>query len=147
MTWSGCWLARRKRQVVGAAVCIECLTRLLAQEDDTAFVQGSQLTSLPHDQRFGSRPFQCVPGQILGDKVSKGTLRELDVDWIRNWPDALELPVLLAIYVVAYSAAVAALNVASFGGSADLDCDVLVLGGGPGDYSAALRVVDAVDIG
>ncbi len=31
---------------------------------------------------------------------------------------------------------------ASFGGSADLDCDVLVLGGGPGGYSAAFRAAD-----
>ncbi|MEK9803400.1 MAG: dihydrolipoyl dehydrogenase, partial [Curvibacter sp.] len=31
---------------------------------------------------------------------------------------------------------------ASFGGSADLACDVLVLGGGPGGYSAAFRAAD-----
>ena len=31
---------------------------------------------------------------------------------------------------------------ASFGGSADLDCDLLVLGGGPGGYSAAFRAAD-----
>ena len=31
---------------------------------------------------------------------------------------------------------------ASFGGSADIDCDVLVLGGGPGGYSAAFRAAD-----
>ena len=31
---------------------------------------------------------------------------------------------------------------ASFAGSADLDCDVLVLGGGPGGYSAAFRAAD-----
>ena len=31
---------------------------------------------------------------------------------------------------------------ASFGGSADLECDVLVLGGGPGGYSAAFRAAD-----
>ena len=31
---------------------------------------------------------------------------------------------------------------ASFGGSADMDCDVLVLGGGPGGYSAAFRAAD-----
>lgn len=30
----------------------------------------------------------------------------------------------------------------SFAGSADLDCDVLVLGGGPGGYSAAFRAAD-----
>ncbi len=31
---------------------------------------------------------------------------------------------------------------ASFGGGADLSCDVLVLGGGPGGYSAAFRAAD-----
>ncbi|MDP3166201.1 MAG: biotin/lipoyl-containing protein, partial [Hydrogenophaga sp.] len=31
---------------------------------------------------------------------------------------------------------------ASFSGSADLECDVLVLGGGPGGYSAAFRAAD-----
>ena len=31
---------------------------------------------------------------------------------------------------------------ASFSGQADLDCDVLVLGGGPGGYSAAFRAAD-----
>ncbi len=30
----------------------------------------------------------------------------------------------------------------SFGGSADVDCDLLVLGGGPGGYSAAFRAAD-----
>jgi len=37
---------------------------------------------------------------------------------------------------------VAAPAAASFGGTADLDCDVLVLGGGPGGYSAAFRAAD-----
>ena len=31
---------------------------------------------------------------------------------------------------------------AAFGGSADVTCDVLVLGGGPGGYSAAFRAAD-----
>ncbi len=31
---------------------------------------------------------------------------------------------------------------ASFGGNADIDCDVVVLGGGPGGYSAAFRAAD-----
>ena len=38
--------------------------------------------------------------------------------------------------------AVSALAAASFGGSSDLDCDLVVLGGGPGGYSAAFRAAD-----
>ncbi|MBU0745232.1 MAG: dihydrolipoyl dehydrogenase, partial [Gammaproteobacteria bacterium] len=40
--------------------------------------------------------------------------------------------------------ALAAINpvASSFAGTADLDCDVLVLGGGPGGYSAAFRAAD-----
>jgi dihydrolipoamide dehydrogenase len=33
-------------------------------------------------------------------------------------------------------------NAASYGGTVDLDCDVLVLGAGPGGYSAAFRAAD-----
>src|SRR5690606_19710390 len=33
-------------------------------------------------------------------------------------------------------------SAASFAGKADLECDVLVLGGGPGGYSAAFRAAD-----
>jgi dihydrolipoamide dehydrogenase len=40
------------------------------------------------------------------------------------------------------AAAVAAPTAASFGGSADIECDLLVLGGGPGGYSAAFRAAD-----
>ncbi len=38
--------------------------------------------------------------------------------------------------------AAAAPTASAFGGSADLDCDLLVLGGGPGGYSAAFRAAD-----
>ena len=43
---------------------------------------------------------------------------------------------------VATPAPVAAPAAASFGGKADLDCDLLVLGAGPGGYSAAFRAAD-----
>ena len=44
--------------------------------------------------------------------------------------------------VAAPAAAVAAPAAASFGGSADIECDLLVLGAGPGGYSAAFRAAD-----
>ncbi|MEC5212528.1 dihydrolipoamide dehydrogenase [Polaromonas sp. CG_9.5] len=47
-----------------------------------------------------------------------------------------------AIKTEAPAAAVAAPAAASFGGTADLDCDLLVLGAGPGGYSAAFRAAD-----
>src|SRR5574343_635950 len=60
----------------------------------------------------------------LGDKVSQGS-------------------VVLSLEVEAAPAApVVAPTAASFGGSADIDCDVLVLGAGPGGYSAAFRAAD-----
>ncbi|XDF33512.1 dihydrolipoyl dehydrogenase [Paracidovorax avenae] len=40
------------------------------------------------------------------------------------------------------AAAAPAPAAASFGGNADIECDVLVLGGGPGGYSAAFRAAD-----
>ncbi len=40
------------------------------------------------------------------------------------------------------AAAAPAPAAASFGGNADVECDVLVLGGGPGGYSAAFRAAD-----
>ncbi len=40
------------------------------------------------------------------------------------------------------TAAAPALTAASFGGTADMECDLLVLGAGPGGYSAAFRAAD-----
>ena len=40
------------------------------------------------------------------------------------------------------SAPAVAPTASSFGGSADVECDVLVIGGGPGGYSAAFRAAD-----
>jgi len=48
----------------------------------------------------------------------------------------------VAPQAVASLAAAAAPTAASYAGVADLDCDVLVLGGGPGGYSAAFRAAD-----
>jgi dihydrolipoamide dehydrogenase len=43
---------------------------------------------------------------------------------------------------VSVAPAAAAPVASSFGGSADLECDVVVIGGGPGGYSAAFRAAD-----
>ena len=57
-------------------------------------------------------------------------------------PAAAPAPAAPAAAPVAPKAAAPAPVAASFGGSVDLECDVLVLGGGPGGYSAAFRAAD-----
>ncbi|MGB4361561.1 MAG: FAD-dependent oxidoreductase, partial [Rhodoferax sp.] len=97
----------------------------------------------------------------LGDKVSKGSLLlVLESDAVRAEP--VEAPAQMAASPVAApvgsstpstgsgrtesgrtdAAPVNAPVAASFAGSADLDCDLLVLGAGPGGYSAAFRAAD-----
>ncbi len=66
----------------------------------------------------------------LGDKVREGT-----VVLVLEAEGA-------AAPAAAPAAAVVAPAAASFGGSADLECDLLVLGAGPGGYSAAFRAAD-----
>jgi dihydrolipoamide dehydrogenase len=73
----------------------------------------------------------------LGDKVSEGSV-------------ILTLDATAAAGTAAASAPAAppapssapALAAASYAGGADLECDMLVLGGGPGGYSAAFRAAD-----
>ncbi len=81
----------------------------------------------------------------LGDKVAEGSvLLSLEVAGEGaasapaapvSKPNEAEAPV---------ESAQAAINIeaSSYTGSTDLDCDVLVLGGGPGGYSAAFRAAD-----
>ncbi|MDO8318100.1 FAD-dependent oxidoreductase, partial [Rhodoferax sp.] len=85
----------------------------------------------------------------LGDKVSEGSLL-----LVLESADAAAAPATPAAPAPAaatpaapQAAALAAAPVnaptaASFAGSADLDCDLLVLGAGPGGYSAAFRAAD-----
>lgn len=78
----------------------------------------------------------------LGDKVNEGVVvLSLEVE------GAAAVPALAAAPAAAPTAAPAAAPVvapsaASFSGSADIDCDLLVLGAGPGGYSAAFRAAD-----
>ncbi|HRM67706.1 MAG TPA: dihydrolipoyl dehydrogenase, partial [Comamonas denitrificans] len=95
----------------------------------------------------------------LGDKVRKGSIiATMEVEGAapaaaapaapaaQNPADSASLAAFSEVKttpIQAPAAAAAAAPVASgFSGHADLDCDVLVLGGGPGGYSAAFRAAD-----
>jgi len=78
----------------------------------------------------------------LGDKVSEGS-----VVLVLEAEGAVAAPAAAPAAASAPAAAapvapVAAPVASSFGGSADVECDLLVLGGGPGGYSAAFRAAD-----
>jgi dihydrolipoamide dehydrogenase len=83
----------------------------------------------------------------LGDKVSEGSLillLEGEASAAATAPAPAPAPAATAAAPVAATAAapVAAPAAASFAGGADLECDMLVLGAGPGGYSAAFRAAD-----
>jgi dihydrolipoamide dehydrogenase len=80
----------------------------------------------------------------LGDKVKEGSVvLLLESSDAAAAPAAGSAPAApAAAPAAAPKAAAPTPAAASFGGSADLDCDVLVLGGGPGGYSAAFRAAD-----
>ena len=81
----------------------------------------------------------------LGDKVKQGSV-VLSLDTVDSAPSFLSksLPApqspALAASETAAPAVVAAAT--GFAGTVDLDCDLLVLGAGPGGYSAAFRAAD-----
>ena len=75
----------------------------------------------------------------LGDKVKEGSVVLLLESSAAAPAPAAAAP---AVAPAAPQASTPAPAAASFAGSADLDCDVLVLGGGPGGYSAAFRAAD-----
>jgi len=78
----------------------------------------------------------------LGDVVNEGsavlTLEAADAGAAAPTP----APAPAATAPAPAPAAGPAPQAAAFGGSTDLDCDVVVLGGGPGGYSAAFRAAD-----
>ncbi len=79
----------------------------------------------------------------LGDKVSEGSVvLVLDAEGAAAAPAPAAAPVAAAPVAAPAAAPVVAPTAASFGGSADIECDVLVLGAGPGGYSAAFRAAD-----
>ena len=83
----------------------------------------------------------------LGDKVSEGsTLLSLEVE-ATNSEAATAQPANVSNAkesenLTKQAQAAPVLAASSYGGAADFDCDVLVLGGGPGGYSAAFRAAD-----
>jgi dihydrolipoamide dehydrogenase len=81
----------------------------------------------------------------LGDKVAEGSLiLLLEASEAAAAPAAAPVPAPAAAPAPAPAASAAPVAVAasSFAGKADLDCDILVLGAGPGGYSAAFRAAD-----
>jgi dihydrolipoamide dehydrogenase len=81
----------------------------------------------------------------LGDKVSEGTVvLTLEAAGAAPAPAPASAPSepKPAPAPAAQAPAAPAPVASSFGGMADLECDVLVLGGGPGGYSAAFRAAD-----
>jgi dihydrolipoamide dehydrogenase len=83
----------------------------------------------------------------LGDKVKQGSVvLSLDnadsaTESVPKQASAQETPAQAAPEKIATIAAPAA-AASNFAGTADLDCDLLVLGAGPGGYSAAFRAAD-----
>ncbi|MBQ0961696.1 dihydrolipoyl dehydrogenase [Ideonella sp. 4Y11] len=78
----------------------------------------------------------------LGDKVNQGSLI-LTLEAAGAAAAPAPAPAAAApAPATPVAAPVVAPNAASFGGAADIDCDVLVLGAGPGGYSAAFRAAD-----
>ena len=89
----------------------------------------------------------------LGDKVKQGSVvlsldeagsdtKELSKTTPAEEIPAQAAPEIIATAVAAESAPVVAPTAGSYAGSVDLDCDLLVLGAGPGGYSAAFRAAD-----
>ncbi len=82
----------------------------------------------------------------LGDKVSEGSVLlslevSEDVAVVAAAPTPAAVPAVVATSVTPSPAAPIP-GAASYNGGVDLDCDLLVLGGGPGGYSAAFRAAD-----
>ena len=80
---------------------------------------------------------------VLGDKVSEGSLLLMLESSDAAAPASAPAPApAAAASAPAAAPAVAAPPAASYAGGADLECEMLVIGGGPGGYSAAFRAAD-----
>ena len=76
----------------------------------------------------------------IGDKVAEGSLLLMLETSAAAAPAAA--PVAAATAPAPVTAPIAAPVTASFAGKADIECDTLVLGAGPGGYTAAFRAAD-----
>jgi len=76
----------------------------------------------------------------VNDKVSEGSV--LLVVEAAGAAAAPALPAKLPVAAAPAAPAATIPNAASYGGKADVDCEMLVLGAGPGGYSAAFRSAD-----
>ena len=121
---------------------------LLVQPGDTVKVEQS-LISVESDKASMEIPSSHA-GVVkslavkLGDKVNEGSvLLTLEADGAAAAAPAPAASASKPVPAPTQKAPEAPVSVAdSFGGSVDLDCDVVVLGGGPGGYSAAFRAAD-----
>ena len=78
----------------------------------------------------------------VGDKVSEGTLVALIEAAIATAAVPSAAPVAAPVPVPAETAPTLEPQTGRFSGTADIECEMLVLGAGPGGYSAAFRAAD-----
>jgi dihydrolipoamide dehydrogenase len=116
---------------------IEKEQSLLTLESDKASME------VPSDTAGTVKEIRIKPG----DKVSQGTVIALvettaDAAPAKEEPKEAAKAPTQAAAPAAPKAAAPAPQAGSFSGSADIECDMLVLGSGPGGYSAAFRSAD-----
>jgi dihydrolipoamide dehydrogenase len=127
------------------------IIELLVKPGDTVTVEQSLITV---ESDKASMEIPCSHAGVvkevlvaLGDKINKGTPLLMlegteDGAAVAAAPTAAPATAPAPVAPAPAVAAVAAPAATSYTGSADLDCDLLVLGAGPGGYSAAFRAAD-----
>jgi len=120
---------------------------ILVKPGDTVAVEQS-LVTVESDKASMEIP-SSVAGVVqaiklaLGDKINQGSLiLTLQVAEQATPASAVPAPVVTAPQMAAPPLAAPAPTASQFAGAADLECDLLVLGAGPGGYSAAFRAAD-----
>lgn len=139
---------------IGDFADVEVIEVLVSEGDELELEQG--IVTVESDKASMELPAD-QPGKVVkvlvkvGDKINQGTpLVEIEpatqgANPAQNDAKAAPQSTPAAPASPAPSAAVSSASVtqaASYSGQADLQCDVLVLGAGPGGYSAAFRAAD-----